>query len=629
MALLFRSSTQRPLARTRLDAMAPQKGYLMKMTIAHESKSQRPKGRDHGVLSRGGGGIFRKFVCWMLCPSFAFILTGGLARAAVLFVSATAAPGGNGSQNAPFNSLEAVEKGSAPGDEIVVLPSPMNVPPLDGGIALKPHQKLIGRGPAVNDGATLTQAPRITNSTADRNSGDAVVLADYSEVSNLMILNSNRGGIYGSDVSEATIHDNNLSGTNSSCTPGFFVIFPVNVPLLPNAWAAIMVDEDSGSAALSIQNNYIHDGICNDGIDIRATGTAEVRASVDGNNITRLVQGPKMRSLLAIGMQTRDTAMLTVQSDRNSETYIGSPNADCEGLFSNQTGGILTWNIRHNTFAHGIGGASCNGGEFFPTGGGATTNLYIGHSTFEDNPGDMIEEVNEGKGTTMHLILDDVTIKQVTQAKPITTEPKFSTGIDNNLSRCIDVGSHGHQNVTYFRMINSRVFDCAGDAVGAVVNTRGVSKLPAALGLGSASLDYGDGVGDSMWIDIENSTIYDTRQYALHFMNQTEMNELHIKIQNSWFRSAQGPAAVAFDQNGTAINSDIDLGSEEPDSPGGNCISGTNTPGLEVTGVDVSAKHNWWGLPSGPLPEQVSATNGTLTLRPALRESPPTCKETK
>ena len=132
-----------------------------------------------------------------------------------------------------------------------------------------------------------------------------------------------------------------------------------------------------------------------------------------------------------------------------------------------------------------------------------------------------------------------------------------------------------------------------------------------------------------MWIDIENSTIYDTRQYALHFMNQTEMNELHIKIQNSWFRSAQGPAAVAFDQNGTAINSDIDLGSEEPDSPGGNCISGTNTPGLEVTGVDVSAKHNWWGLPSGPLPEQVSATNGTLTLRPALRESPPTCKETK
>jgi len=153
-------------------------------------------------------------------------LAGGVTHAGALFVRAGAASGGDGSEGAPFNSLAAVERASALGDEITVLPSPLRTPPLDGGIALKPHQKLIGRGPSVNDAAALTQAPRITNSDAARNSGDAVVLADYVEVSNLVIVNSYRGGIYGLNVNEVQIHDNNLAGTNTSCTPGFYVYFP-------------------------------------------------------------------------------------------------------------------------------------------------------------------------------------------------------------------------------------------------------------------------------------------------------------------------------------------------------------------------------------------------------------------
>jgi hypothetical protein len=416
-----------------------------------------------------------------------------------------------------------------------------------------------------------------------------------------------------------------LTGTNTSCTPGFFVIFPVNVPLLPNGWAAIMIDEDKGVSSISIERNFIHDGTCNDGVDLRATGTAQVMAKINENNITRLAQGPKMRSLLAIGMQTRDTAMMNVESVKNSETYIGSPNADCEGLFSNQTGGVLTWNIRDNTFAHGIGGVSCNGGEFFPTGGDATTNLYIGHSTFEDNPGDMIEEVNEGKGTTMHMILDDVTINHVTQEKPITPEPRFSTGTDNNLSRCIELGIHGHQNTTYFKMINSRVYDCAGDGFGGIVNTRGIRALPPSLGLGNVSTDYGDGVGDSVWIEIQNSKIYQTPQYAFHFVNQTEMDELHIRVTNTQFNDTQGPAAVAFDQNGKTAHSEIDFGSTPPDDPGGNCITGATNLAMEVTGYEVYARHNWWGK-DGPAASKLSATDGKLDFTPFLSEPPAICK---
>ena len=133
----------------------------------------------------------------------------------------------------PFNSLADVERVSAPGDEIVVLAVPLTVAPLDGGIALKPDQKLTGRGPSLVDGSAFTQAPRITNSTAAKNSGDAVVLADDTEVSNVMIVNSYRGGIYGMNVTGVKIHENNLTGTDTSCTPGLVVMFPPDVTFAP------------------------------------------------------------------------------------------------------------------------------------------------------------------------------------------------------------------------------------------------------------------------------------------------------------------------------------------------------------------------------------------------------------
>jgi hypothetical protein len=586
--------------------------------------------KDVPVLSfHVGDGIFERILWACAGISFAFVLASGCAHAGTLFVSAGAAPGGNGSEKAPFNSLAAVERASAPGDEIVVLPSPMSVPPLDGGIALKSHQKLTGRGPSVTDGGTLTQAPRITNSSAASNSGDAVELADYTEVTNLVIVNSYRGGIYGSDVTEVKVHGNNLSGTNTSCTPGFFVMFPGNIPLLPNGWAAIMADEDKGAASLWVWKNEIHDGTCNDGIDIRATGTAEVMARVESNNIAHLAQGPKMRSLLGIGMQTRDTAVLTVESDHNSETYIGSPDADCEGLFTNQTGGSLTWNINHNTFAHGIGGLSCNGGEFYVGDGAAKTNLYISHSTFEDDPGDMLEEVNAGIGSTMNLTLEDVTVRHVTFAQKLPPEPKFSKpNTLDNLGRCMDMGSWGHQNVSNFHMIDSHFSDCAGDGIGSTVKGANIT-LPPSLGLGTNNINFGDAAGDSISIDVEDSTIMGTQQDALHFMNQTAMRELTIRVENSQLGDAKGPAIIAFDQNGSTEQAEIDLGGKEPDSAGANCFIGAATLAAEVTGYDVFAKSNWWGRPEGPLPAQVSATDGNLNAVPAPRLPPPACSGTK
>jgi hypothetical protein len=198
----------------------------------------------------------------------------------------------------------------------------LTVPPLDGGIVLKAGQQLVGDGPAVTlAGSPLTSAPRITN-TSVANQGDAVTLADGATVSNLVIANTLRGAIYGNNVSNIVIDGNDISGSNTSCTNGLTIYYPPASGLQQqNGWASVMIDADTKKASLTITGNSIHDGLCMDGIDLRANGTSNVTATVSGNHITRLQQGPPpYTSVLAIALQTRDTGKLNVTSDGNSQT---------------------------------------------------------------------------------------------------------------------------------------------------------------------------------------------------------------------------------------------------------------------------------------------------------------------
>jgi hypothetical protein len=92
----------------------------------------------------------------------------------------------------------------------MIEPSPVGVPPLNGGIALLPGQRLIGDGPPVVQFTTaltpdgppvavssgLSSLPQITNTTTYL-SGDAVELASNTVVENLVIAGALRGGIYG------------------------------------------------------------------------------------------------------------------------------------------------------------------------------------------------------------------------------------------------------------------------------------------------------------------------------------------------------------------------------------------------------------------------------------------------
>jgi hypothetical protein len=76
--------------------------------------------------------------------ALAALLAPAPVQAATWYVSATAKARGDGSRGKPFASLAEVQQASKPGDIIMIEPAPVSVAPLDGGIVLKPGQKLIG-----------------------------------------------------------------------------------------------------------------------------------------------------------------------------------------------------------------------------------------------------------------------------------------------------------------------------------------------------------------------------------------------------------------------------------------------------------------------------------------------------
>jgi len=105
----------------------------------------------------------RNFV-WLLTILMSIGLLASVASAETTwYVKANADAGGDGSEGRPFNSLQTVERKSEPGDTIIVLDCPADIPALDGGIALKDGQKLLGSGPDVTlDNPAAAQA-KITN----------------------------------------------------------------------------------------------------------------------------------------------------------------------------------------------------------------------------------------------------------------------------------------------------------------------------------------------------------------------------------------------------------------------------------------------------------------------------------
>ena len=133
------------------------------------------------------------------------LFTATAGEAATWYVKAGAPHPGDGSKNRPFTSLDQVEAASGPGDTIYVVQS-QGV--LDGGIALKNGQRLIGLGPRVTLANPNSARAKITNTSNARYDGDAIRLARGNVVENIHVDNSFRSAILGINAVGAQLRNN-------------------------------------------------------------------------------------------------------------------------------------------------------------------------------------------------------------------------------------------------------------------------------------------------------------------------------------------------------------------------------------------------------------------------------------
>jgi hypothetical protein len=111
------------------------------------------------------------------------------------YVSADAAADGNGSQRNPFLSLIQAEAASAAGDTIFLVASGRGAA-LDGGITLKPRQRLIGVGADGELREQVDERVRLTNS-APLPGGIMVHLSERNEVAGIHFMNMGNAAIAG------------------------------------------------------------------------------------------------------------------------------------------------------------------------------------------------------------------------------------------------------------------------------------------------------------------------------------------------------------------------------------------------------------------------------------------------
>lgn len=508
------------------------------------------------------------------------------------YVRADAGGTGNGTIDRPWSSLTEAEHVSAPGDTIVVEPSPL---PLDGGIVLKPDQKLVGGGPSVLQEHSPRNRPRITGSGSQP--GDTVTLAPRTEVRNLVFDGANRSAIYGLDAVGAVVADNDVFGTNQSCHDGF-VIGPFQipasiavrkaVPVLPNyvtlnnGWAAMMLDYRDGTGTLTVTGNHVHDTRCGDGIDIRTFGTSKIDATVTANVISDINAGPAKLSVLALGLQSRDASSLTATLSGNAQQDIADPRndplnslADSEGVFLNPLDrSHMDVDVLDNHFVHGEGNFSANGLEYVTTTGSPTSTVTVSNSEFTDVTGDVIESYNLSPDAAHHsLTLDGV---QATRSH--FPGAALNPSVPANLGSCLVTTGFGRNSTTVLAVRNSTFADCSADGIGVVTY---VPEGPEPM---NASMSF----------DIRDSVIDDTAANGINIVNVGSLQRLSGRVEDTTVSDA-AHSAVATANYGSIAESELDFGGGTLGSRGGNCFDSERAVSFAPPGIPMSDRNNWWG----------------------------------
>lgn len=502
------------------------------------------------------------------------------------YVNATAGSGGGGGIDSPFDSLARAEAASGPGDTIVVQPGARA---LDGGIALKSGQKLIGGGEAVTGAANNAALPRITNTTSNHD-GDAVRLAPGAEVRNLVIDGARRGGIYGNDAADVVISGNIVSATNQQCADGFIIgpfSLPPTIPLgiaadplpnfltLNNGWAGIMTDFSTAAGSVTIDANTVRDTACGDGIDIRAHGTSRITAQVTGNTTRDINLGLAKLSVLALGLQAGDDAHLTAELTGNAQIDIAPLTAplnhlaDSEGVFLNPLGRAhLEVTVDRNEFHDGNGNFSANGLEYVTTSGTPTSRVTVTDSTFDTVRGDIIENYNlSTDGARQSLTLDRV--RAYHSSFPAAA---LNPLIPANLGTCLVTTNFGRTAHTDLTVTDSEFGDCSADGIGLI------SYTPTGYGPSAAELLF----------DIRDTSINGTAANGIDIINIGDTAALRGTLTRTEIAAARQSLIRTRNSGGTP-DAALEFGPGSLDGVATDCLAAEH-PKVELTAMPTTCR---------------------------------------
>ena len=308
------------------------------------------------------------------------------------YVWAGAAEGGEGTQARPFASLAGAAAASGPGD-IIYLMTKGAGELLDGGIALKPGQKLIGLGPEGQTTSATSPTVRITNRTENLD-GVIVKLSERNEVAGIHFVDMQNHAIYGSgsDYSGATIHHNRFTGAAES--EGLI-------------WAVFLEARSGSISGVTVSDIVVRDGEDLGGIQVLHTGSSRGEYQFERNDFSDI--GGRAYHIWSQGTSKVVVNILDSTADNIG---VGGRNSDSilPHLWGSSEQIILVRNYQYHNSKQ-VGSRSNTGLEAFIMGepfsneeqwcDGCKLTLEIVDSLFEDSVTDGIQLTNYGSNSVL------------------------------------------------------------------------------------------------------------------------------------------------------------------------------------------------------------------------------------
>ena len=322
------------------------------------------------------------------------------------YVAADAASGGDGSEQQPFDSLAKAEEASGPGDVIYVLPAESEAP-LDGGIALKENQKLLGLGPGGTAPAVGSATARLTNTT-DHLDGVIVALSRGNEVADLHFVDMRNHATQGvgGDLTEIYIHH---------------VLFEGAAESEEILWSVRLESNSGTTMNVRVTDSEFRDGHALGGIQIHQRGESSGDYQFERNTFSDL--GGRAYHLLSEDSSSLQASILDSTADNIG---LGERNSDSilPHLRNSSQQTVFVSNFRYDN-AKQVGSPSNTGLEAFLEGApfptqeswcnGCKLRLRISDSVFENSVTDGIQLINFGSNSEIDAVIRNT---RVIGAKP-------------------------------------------------------------------------------------------------------------------------------------------------------------------------------------------------------------------